>query len=43
MHVVWKQDGRMETGLSEIFCQEPNLPLVTRDLRANMLAFQEPA
>ncbi|XP_059458105.1 uncharacterized protein LOC132187715 isoform X2 [Corylus avellana] len=35
--------GRMETGLSEIVCQEPNLSLVTRDLRANMLAFQEPA
>jgi hypothetical protein len=43
MHVVCKQGGKMETGLSEIVCQEPNLSLVTRDLRANMFAFQEPA
>ncbi len=43
MHVVYKQDGRIGTGLSEIFGQEPNLSLVTRDLTASMLAFQEPA
>uniref|UniRef100_A0A2N9J5D6 Uncharacterized protein n=1 Tax=Fagus sylvatica TaxID=28930 RepID=A0A2N9J5D6_FAGSY len=37
------KDGRIGTGLSEIFGQEPNLSLVTRDLTASMLAFQEPA
>ncbi|KAM4100523.1 hypothetical protein ACJW30_05G074500 [Castanea mollissima] len=38
------QDGRIiGTGITEIFLQEPNMSLVTRDLRAGTLEFQESA
>nr|POE66747.1 hypothetical protein CFP56_63699 [Quercus suber] len=38
------KDGRIiGTGITEIFLQEPNMPLVTRDLRAGTLEFQESA
>lgn len=44
MFVVYEQDGRiMGTGITEIFLQEPNMSLVTRDLRAGTLEFQEAA
>lgn len=34
------KDGRMGTGLSQVLIQDSNPALVTRGLRANMLAFQ---
>ena len=44
MFVVYEQDGRIiGTGITEIFLQEPNMSLVTRDLRAGTLEFQESA
>ncbi|KAF5453251.1 hypothetical protein F2P56_028167, partial [Juglans regia] len=35
------KDGKMGAGLSDIIFPEPNLSLITRDLRSNMIEFDE--
>ena len=39
----WLKDWRVRNSLPEILSAYQNPPLITRELRANTLAFQEPA